>query len=101
MNDISYFGMTREAERRVMRNHIAIVQREVQAVLWDLDIEPQDYDCETLEELYDYRRAKHNAAIFKDLISFGTRRGGMTSAIEELEKMGVDWGSHSLEKGEE
>lgn len=98
MNDVSYFGMTREAERRVMRNHIAIVQREVQEVLWDLDVDPQDYDCETLEELYDYRKAKHNAAIFKDLISFGTYRGGMTSAIEELEKMGVDWGGYSLEK---
>ena len=96
MKDLSYFGMTREAECRVMRNHIAIVQREVQEMLLSLDVNPQDYDCETLDELYDYRRAKHNAAIFKDLISFGTRRGGMTSACEELEEMGIDWGAHSL-----
>lgn len=101
---IKRFGMTAEAMRRVMKNHKSIVNAEVHKTIWNADyyMNPTDYidaddlpdgwdekdeDDDGYSNLYNYAEdlfGEDGTKVFKSLISWGTKYGGMGSAVEAL-----------------
>ncbi|MBQ9871821.1 MAG: hypothetical protein IJM27_07805 [Eubacterium sp.] len=98
----NFFGMTVEAERRVMKNALRMIREVVDDYVFGCDSGSDDwrdfftgYSDELDEEV---RKADvpsdfcyhipSDEWLFKTLISWGTTRGGMGSACEECKKIG-------------
>lgn len=98
----NYFGMTVEAERRVMKNAIRLIREIVDDYVFGCDSGSEDWrdyftgwseELDAKVEESDYPSdfcysLPSDEWLFKNLISWGTGRGGMGSAIEECEKIG-------------
>ena len=99
----NFFGMTVEAERRVMKNALRLFAEIVDDYVFGCDSgcsEWRDYYSgwsEELDERVDAAEYPSEIALdslpsdewlFKSLISWGTTRGGMGSACEECRKIG-------------
>lgn len=98
----NYFGMTVEAERRVMRNALHLIRIIVDDYVFGCDSGSEDWreyftgwseelDEEVKKSDYPSDFCYHIPSdewLFKNLISLGTYRGGMGSAIEECQKIG-------------
>lgn len=102
MNDVSFFGMTLEAERRVMKNAVRLIAEVVDDYVFGCDsgsefwreyftgwseeldekVEQADYPSDFCYHL------PSDEWLFKNLISWGTSRGGMGSACEECARIG-------------
>lgn len=95
--EVNYFGMTVDAERRVMENCIDLMAQAVDDVfLWDWSdgsrwkeyCEDNDIEWDGESNPSDYLlNIKSNEWLFQRLISRNTRRAGMTSAVEECKKI--------------
>jgi hypothetical protein len=100
--DVNFFGMTIDAERRVMKNAVRLIREVVDDYVFGCDSGNDDwrdyftgYSDELDEEV---KKAEFPSDfcynlpsdewLFKRLISFGTTRGGMGSACEECKKIG-------------
>lgn len=105
-----YFGITPEKAKELMILLRQIVNREVEMVISHADyyMNPTDYcDKEWLEEkygtlekdddadgytqLYEFGEEHSAVSTFMDFISFHTRHGGHTSAIEACNLMDLEW----------
>lgn len=96
----NYYGMTIEAERRVMQNCRCIIADYVNNYVFGLDsgdyeswieyFESHDIEVDPEKQPSDYLYEMSNEKLFMDLISWGTRRGGYTSAKEECRKIFKD-----------
>ena len=98
----NYFGMTVESERRVMRNALCLIRQIVDNYVFGCDSGSEDWrefftgwsdelDEKVKESDYPSEfcyRIPSDEWLFKNLISLGTLRGGMGSAIEECSKIG-------------
>lgn len=96
------FGMTVESERRVMNNAVELIKYVVDDLVFSCEADNydwMDYFTDISEELdeivanADYPsdfcyKLPSDEWLFKRLISYGTNRGGMTSAMEECAKIG-------------
>ena len=102
MNDVSFFGMTVEAERRVMKNAVSLIREVVDDYVFGCDsgsdswrdfftgwsdeldekVEQADYPSDFCYQL------TSDTWLFKKLISWGTTRAGHGSACEECMKIG-------------
>ena len=98
----NYYGMTVEAERRIMKNALRLIREVVDDYVFGCDSGSEDWRnyftgySDELDEIVrksDYPsdfcyNLPSDEWLFKTLISFGTARGGMGSAIEECRKIG-------------
>lgn len=98
----NYFGMTIEAERRVLKNAVRLIREIVDDYVFGCDSGSEDWreyftgwseELDAEVEKSDYPsdfcyRLPSDEWLFKKLISRGTGRGGMGSAMEECEKIG-------------
>lgn len=98
----NFFGMTVEAERRVMKNTVRLIREVVDDYVFGCDSGNEDWkdyykgisdELDEIVEKADYPsdfcyRLPSDEWLFKKLISQGTTRGGMGSAIEECSKIG-------------
>jgi hypothetical protein len=100
--EVNFYGMTLEAERRVMKNAVRLIREIVNDYVFGCDSGNEDwrdyftgYSDELDEEVAKADRPSDfcykipsDEWLFKNLISFGTTRGGMGSACEECRKIG-------------
>lgn len=100
--DVNFFGMTIDAERRVMKNAVRLIREIVDDYVFGCDSgsdDWRDYFTGYSDELDEtVKKAEYPSDfcyhlpsdewLFKRLISFGTTRGGMGSACEECKKIG-------------
>lgn len=98
----NFYGMTVEAERRVMNNALRLIRIVVDDYVFGCDSGSEDWreffkgysdELDEVVENAEYPadfcyRLPSDEWLFKELISWGTSRGGMTSAIEECKKIG-------------
>lgn len=98
----NFYGMTVEAERRVMRNALKLIREVVDDYVFGCDSGSEDWRdfftgySDELDEMVakaeypsDFAyRLPSDEWLFKNLISWGTTRGGMGSACEECAKIG-------------
>lgn len=98
----NFYGMTVDAERRVMKNALRLIRIVVDDYVFGCDSGSEDWReyfkgwSEELDETVD--KAEYPADfcyhlpsdewLFKELISWGTTRGGMGSACKECSKIG-------------
>lgn len=101
----AYYGMTPERAKQILEELRHIVNQEVHEVIanadYFIDPEPYGYKGELQKEdedddgytcLYDFGNlAGGSVKAFMRLISFHTRHGGQTSAIEACRLMGIEW----------
>ena len=106
MNDVSkevnFYGLTLEAERRIMKNAVLLIAEIVDDYVFGCDSGNEDwreYFTGYSEELDETVRKADSPSdfcyripsdewLFKNLISKGTTRGGMSSACEECKRIG-------------
>lgn len=105
----NYFGMTVEAERRVMKNAVRLIKTVVDDYVFGCDSGSEGWRAfytgwsEELDEKVEKADAPSDFCytlpndewLFMELISWNTRRGGHGSACEECRKIG------KILKGEE
>ena len=98
----NYYGVTLEAERRIMKNSLRLIAKVVDDYVFGCDSENDDwrdyftgYSDELDEKVknasYPSDFCYHLPSdewLFKNLISWGTARGGMGSACEECGRIG-------------
>lgn len=98
----NYYGMTVEAERRVMRNAVQLIREVVDDFVFGCGSGSDDWREFFTGYSDEFDETVEKAAfpsdfcyhlpsdewLFKSLISYGTRRGGMGSACEECRKIG-------------
>lgn len=98
----NYYGMTVEAERRVMRNAVQLIREVVDDFVFGCGSGSDDwrefftgysdeFDEKVEKAAFPSDFCYHLPSdewLFKSLISFGTARGGMGSACEECRKIG-------------
>ena len=98
----NFYGMTVESERRVMKNALRLIRIIVDDYVFGCDSGNEDWrdffkgysdELDKIVEDAEYPadfcyRLPSDEWLFKELISWGTSRGGMTSAIEECKKIG-------------
>lgn len=98
----NYYGMTVEAERRIMKNAVRLIREVVDDYVFGCDSGNEDWRdyytgiSDELDEMV--KKAEYPSDfcyhlpsdewLFKTLISLGTTRGGMGSACEECRKIG-------------
>lgn len=100
--DVNFFGMTIDAERRVMKNAVRLISEVVDDYVFGCDTGNDDWRdyftgySDELDEMVKKAEFPSDFCyhlpsdewLFKRLISFGTTRGGMGSACEECKKIG-------------
>lgn len=100
--EVNFYGMTVEAERRVMKNAVRLIREVVDDYVFGCDSGSESWRAyftgwsEELDEMVeqaDYPsdfcyHLPSDEWLFKMLISMGTTRGGMGSACEECAKIG-------------
>lgn len=98
----NFYGMTVDAERRVMKNALRLIREIVDDYVFGCDSGSEDWReyfkgwTEELDEAVDKAEYPSDFCyhlpsdewLFKELISWGTTRGGMGSACEECAKIG-------------
>lgn len=92
----NYFGMTVDAERRIMENCIILLQETINDLFgWDRDSGSWENFCKEYgidwdgeSSPSDYLLKISDEKLFISLISRGTSKAGMASAMEELRKIG-------------
>ena len=98
----NFYGMTVDAERRVMENAVRLIREVVDNFVFGVDHGNEDWrdyytgvsdELDEIVEKADYPSdfcytLPSDEWLFKNLISYGTTRGGMGSAIKECAKIG-------------
>ena len=98
----NYYGMTLEAERRVMKNAVRLIAEVVDDYVFGCDSGSEEWRefytgwSDDLDEAVKEAerpsdfcyRLPNDEWLFMNLISWNTRRGGHTSAIEECRRIG-------------
>lgn len=98
----NFYGMTVDAERRVMKNALRLIREVVDDYVFGCDSGSEDWRdyftgySDELDRRVEAAEWPSNFCyqlpsdewLFKTLISWGTTRGGMGSAIEECRKIG-------------
>lgn len=91
--ELSEYGMTREAEKRVIDNARYEICREQRELLEFLQLDPDDYDCTEIE---DFISKPSTFSLMQNIIAQGTSTAGGTSCWQEIyaveDATGERWG---------
>ena len=101
-NEVNFYGLTLEAEKRIMKNAVALIAEIVDDYVFGCDSGSEDWRdfftgySDELDETVKNANYPSDFCysipseewLFKRLISRGTTRGGMGSACEECKKIG-------------